>query len=286
MTSYVFLLFAIGQSAASDGDATNLTKSVTFYASFDQTLRGDIGNGQITPSTRYDRPNEKGTYDIEKGFPAHAFRIAKSRGIQGGALEGTDVLPNRGRIFFPAKGNLPFKPDGWSGSISVWLKTNPNTMLKTPYCDPVQITEKRAGDGGLWIDFPNTKPRDFRLGAFRALAPGEKPAKESNPDAPLIRIKEIGFKFDDWHHVAMTWQNFDSGKANASASLFIDGKKIGSLEKRDIAMRWDLERTGIYVAVNYIGLLDELAIFDRSLTDSEIHQLRDNPSLLAKILDR
>ena len=53
---------------------------------------------------------------------------------------------------------------------------------------------------------------------------------------------------------------------------------------RDIAMRWQLERTGIYVAVNLVGLLDELALFDRPLSPAEIDRLRREPGLLASRL--
>jgi len=78
----------------------------------------------------------------------------------------------------------------------------------------------------------------------------------------------------------MNWRNFDTGKPNAEAALYINGKLVGTVQNRPLAMRWDMEQTGIYVAVNYIGLLDELAIFNRPLTAEEIgilYQLRERP---------
>ena len=45
----------------------------------------------------------------------------------------------------------------------------------------------------------------------------------------------------------------------------------------------DLGQAGIYVAVNYIGLLDELALFNRPLTAAEITQLHQNPGLLTPL---
>jgi hypothetical protein len=44
-----------------------------------------------------------------------------------------------------------------------------------------------------------------------------------------------------------------------------------------------VDRAGIYVAVNYIGLLDELAVFDRELTATEVKLLHDTPGLLARL---
>ena len=51
---------------------------------------------------------------------------------------------------------------------SFWINTNPDTMLKTRFCDPLQITQKRAGDGGLWIDFPDTTFATYAAACPRA----------------------------------------------------------------------------------------------------------------------
>jgi hypothetical protein len=262
--------------------AEPIRESVTFYASFDKQLAEDFGGGSLAVSTRSDVPKKRGEYVIQAGFPAEAFRIVPN-GKHGGALEAVDVLPNRGRLFFPARGNIAFKPTGWNGSVSFWLKTNPDTMLKTKYCDPIQITQKRAHDGALWVDFPDTKPRDLRLGAFSSLAVGEAPVKESDPAAPLIRVKKIGFKKDEWHHIVMTWRNIDTGKPDANVSLWIDGRRVGQVPKREIGMKWDLDRTGIYIAVSLIGQLDELAIFDRELTKGEVGSLFRDAGLLSQL---
>jgi hypothetical protein len=83
--------------------------------------------------------------------------------------------------------------------------------------------------------------------------------------------------------VLLNWQNFDTGKPDAVAELFIDGKRIGRSEGRAIAMDWNLDKAGIYVAVNYLGLLDELAIFRRPLTEAEIGELFREPGVLSSL---
>jgi hypothetical protein len=79
----------------------------------------------------------------------------------------------------------------------------------------------------------------------------------------------------------MTWAGFDTSRSDARAALYVDGKLIGELKDREIAMEWDLDKTGIYIAVGYIGLLDELAVFNRALTAAEITLLLRQPGLLA-----
>ncbi len=115
------------------------------------------------------------------------------------------------------------------------------------------------------------------------MAEGQTPIKEEDPNAPMVRVPKIDWKAGDWHHVVLTWKNFDTGKADAVSALYLDGKLIGEVKDRAIAMDWDAEQAGVYVAVNYIGLLDELSMFDRALTADEVTQLHDKPGLLAPL---
>lgn len=280
----VLTLFALALPAfADDAQEKAVRKAVTFYASFDDEVKGDFGGGQLTFDTRTNHPTEKGKYVVEKGFSDKAFRIAKGKGISGGALDAVDVLPNNGRIFVPVKGNVAYKADGWGGSVSVWCCTDPDTMLKTGFCDPVQITQKGANNGGLWFDFNDAKPRDLRHGAFPAIPEGKKGVGEDDPNAPMVRVPKIGWKAGEWHHVVITWENLDTGKDDAVTSLYIDGKRLGQVKGKAIAMGWDIDKAGIYVAVNYIGLIDEFAVFDRALTAAEVVALQKEPALLAAL---
>ena len=279
----MFLLLSVLAVDADGADEQAIRKAVTLYASFDEAVRADRGGGELTLSTRSNHPTEPGKFVFAKGFDAKAFRVAKGKGVSGGALEAVDVLPNNGRIFFPAKGNIAFNKGGWGGSVSVWVKTDPNELLKTKFCDPVQITQRGANNGGIWFDFNDAKPRDMRAGFFPAVPEGQKGASESDPDAPMVRVPKVGFKAADWHHVVLTWQNFDTGRKDARAALYIDGKLIGEVKDRPIAMDWDVEKAGIYIAVNYIGLLDEFAVFDRPLSADEIGLLHRKPDLLAPL---
>src|SRR5262245_16926349 len=279
--SSVAVLLAGGFAMA---DEIELRKAVLLYAAFDADVRADVGGGSREFGTRFGKPGEPKTYSFEKGFDARIFRIAKDKGIHGGALEATDVLPNNGRIFLPARGHLAFKKGGWGGAISVWMNTDPNQSLKTPFCDPIQITQKGANNGGIWFDFNNAKPRrDLRMGVFPAVAEGKKAAAEDDPQAPMVRLPGVAYRAGEWHHVVVSWKNFDTGKADAHADLYIDGKFIGAVKDRELAMDWDLDKAGIYVAVNYIGLLDELATFSRPLTPDEVTSLHRQPGILAPL---
>jgi Concanavalin A-like lectin/glucanases superfamily len=96
----------------------------------------------------------------------------------------------------------------------------------------------------------------------------------------MVRVPKVAFKAGDWHHIVLSWDNFDTGKPNAIATLYIDGKKMGDVKDRAIAMDWDIEKAGIYTAVGYTGLLDEMACFNRPLTMAEVTALHKTPGLL------
>jgi hypothetical protein len=242
----------------------------------------DVGTGPI--ATRFTDEKDATKFVFEKGFNKNIFRIAKNKGVAGGGcLEVTDALPRKGRIFYPAKGNLAYQKGGWSGAASMWINTDPNTLFKLPFCDPIQITQKGANNGGIWFDFNDAKPRDLRMGVFPAVPAGTVGAKESDADATMVRLPKIPFKVGDWHHVVLSWANFDTGKKDALATLYIDGKKIGAVADRAIAMEWDIDKAGIYVAVGYCGLLDEMALFNRALTADEVTALHQTPGLLAAL---
>jgi hypothetical protein len=97
----------------------------------------------------------------------------------------------------------------------------------------------------------------------------------------MVWVRRVAFKSGQWRHVVLSWSNFDTGKPNAIATLYIDGKKIGDVKDRAIAMDWDIEKAGIYTAVGYTGLLDEMACFNRALTADEVTALYQTPGLLA-----
>src|SRR5262245_45762840 len=118
------VLFAVAPTDA--GDPSALKKAVTFYASFDENLLPDVGVGPIM--TRFGDPTKPAQLTFEPGFNKDIYKIAKGKGVAGGCLEATDVLPNRGRFFYPVKGNLAYKKGGWSGACSMWINMDPAAL--------------------------------------------------------------------------------------------------------------------------------------------------------------
>jgi hypothetical protein len=92
-------------------------------------------------------------------------------------------------------------------------------------------------------------------------------------ERPLVTVQNPPFARGKWTHVVFTFQNFNSGKADGVARLYLDGKPAGELSSRLQSFTWDPEQTAIALGLSYIGSFDELSIFDRALAENEIAML-------------
>jgi hypothetical protein len=246
----------------------SLRGSLTFHASFDRSLQADTARGdrQI-----YHAPGYKEQAQAKPGFDEVDVALESGAGVGGsGALRFRSK--NTRALFF--KGDRNVKPE--SGTLSFWLRLDPQKDLAPGFTDPIQITDKAYNDSAIWVDFSKDEvPRHFRLGVFGALKawnPKDTPP-DKNPDfmQRLIVVERPPFSGDQWTHIAITWSGLSS--PGGTASLFINGKRIGPARTIKETFDWDAARLGIRLGVNYIGRMDEVAAFDRALSEREVASL-------------
>jgi len=138
------------------------------------------------------------------------------------------------------------------------------------------VTDKAYNDSAIWVDFTkDDKPRHFRLGVFGDLKkwnPTNLPS-DKNPafTSRLITVAKPPFRRGAWTHIVITHTGLGSGKG--VAKLYLDGKLQGTTETIGEPFLWSRSRAAIRLGVNYIGLWDELAIFNRALSDREVAEL-------------
>ena len=174
---------------------------------------------------------------------------------------------------------MPYAKTNWSGSVSCWLKLNPEQDLEPGYCDPIQITTRAWNDGSFFVDFDEKgDPRDFRLGAFADLLVWN-PEKKEVPieQRPLHSVTNPPFSRDQWTHVAFTWDKFNTGEKDGVATFYLNGHLQGSITGWNQQFTWkEDEESRLYLGLNYIGLFDELSCYDRALTSEEIVSIYQN----------
>jgi hypothetical protein len=193
--------------------------------------------------------------------------------------------------YFQADKNMAYRPKDWSGTVSFWLRLDPNKDLEPGFADPIQITDKKWDDAAFFVDFTrDDRPRHFRLGIysdtkvwnptgadFDKLPTAQKPFSNEVTRPP--------FAADRWTHVLFTFANLNTGKPNGVGKLYLDGKLAAEISDRPLTFTWNPSNAVIMLALSYIGLYDDLAIFNRALTADEVmalHQLQGGVRSLHK----
>jgi hypothetical protein len=270
-TRTCFLLIAASSILGAQMIPDSLVKSVTLYANFDSGTDASIARGD---KRIYSAPSYKEQDKAVAGFGTVPVEIAKKQGLRGDALRFT--AKNTQALFYKGKDNVDFRPANWNGAVSFWLRLDPDRDLAPGFCDPIQITDKAYNDSAIWVDFTkDEKPRHFRLGIFGDLKAWNPKNIEpdKNPDfmGRLVVVQKPPFTRERWTHVVVTWSELNG--TNPSASLYVNGALAGSARNIKEPFHWDLARAAVRLGVNYIGLFDELSVFNRSLSPAEVQEL-------------
>lgn len=244
-------------------------------ASWVSTIQGDspVSWWRFEETTGTNAANEIG------GGPAGTYGPAgpnlgqtSAHASLGNALEfsGPDAGAGTGKYVEFGAGNLPwltnFRPPSVNKSTTVeyWIKTSQQGSGDNTWTNPSILADESPGDGDFyWGNIANG-------GQFRM----------STSDHREIRAS--GVTDGEWHHIMMV-KTWDTVAVNPSA-MYIDGGAAaggqtltattpgGNSSYQDAD--GDIFRLGVTTAggggnVQYQGLIDELVIYDRALTESD-----------------
>ncbi|MEM7110329.1 MAG: LamG domain-containing protein [Bacteroidota bacterium] len=247
-----------------------LRYALTFYASFDYGIEADFALGD---KKLYTSP-VKSIDSAKAGLHKPDISIAKDQGRYGDGLLFTERSP--GYILYRSEKNIAYATNDWNGAISFWLSLDPATDLEPGYCDPIQITDVSYNDAAFWVDFTKENPRDFRLGVI-----GDRAVWNPTPEGPdnenlifieqLPVVKEPPFAKGEWTHVFINFSHLNTD--NGEAQLYLNGKLVGTRSNIMDPFTWEYEKSNIILGLGYIGLMDEVSIYNRSLTADEIKTL-------------
>lgn len=260
-----------------------LRQSLTLHASFDHGVDADFARGN---RKLRNAPSLAKQAESLPGLPAGGeVVVARGEGITGDALR--FVKAQSPVVHFAALGNVAWNPTNWSGTVSFWLRLDPETDLEPGYTDPIQLTDKGWDNSAFFIEFTkDDKPRQLRLGAYadtKVWNPaGRKWDDMAFEEKPLVKVVHPPFGRERWTHVAFTWERFNTGHADGVARLYLNGALQGTLTARTQTFSWDPAKALVMLGMSYTGLWDELAIFDRRLTDGEVALLTGTPGILGE----
>jgi hypothetical protein len=258
-----------GSSSAKAEAKAVLSRALTLHASFDNGLDADFARGD---KTCYDLQGK----ELGKAAPTADVRLAPETGRFGGGLHFTKK--NILRPAFKNAGVLDYNDKNWNASVSVWLRLDPDKDLEPGYCDPVQIVGDDMKKGFIFLEWSKDEtPRYFRY-AIRPLF------QIWNPDnvqwdqipfdkRPMVQVERAPFSREAWTHVVFTLENVNDKSKAQSGRLYLNGKRQGTIENWDLTFGWDPSRVLLVLGAAYVGHMDDLAVFNRALTDYEVKQL-------------
>jgi hypothetical protein len=272
LTSLTVWLAAVNLTAQETSVKKPLRESLLFHASFDGQADADLAQGdpRIHTSLTPERDNP------QPGITTDTVALAEGAGRYGDALRFERHDGPRAILFRDGR-NMGYRPRDWNGTVSFWLRLDPDRDLAPGFCDPVQITERAWNDAAFFVDFTkDDSPRHFRLGVFSDLSfwnPKGVPWEEVPvEDRPLAIVEQTPFGSDRWTHVAFTFRGINADE-DAVARLYLDGRLHGSVAPRRQVFTWDESEARILLGLAYVGLMDDLAVFNRELSGEEIQTI-------------
>ena len=257
------LFFLVSNIACSQ--SPSLKDHILFYSSFDGTTTAEIAIGD---SLLYTAENYKKTEKAKPGLHNPDVILAKNKGLVGDALHFTKK--NTSAIYFSGYKNLGYSPKSWSGSFSFWLQLDPEKDLAPGYCDPINITDVSFNDAALWVDFTDDNPRKFRLGVLGDLAVWNPEKKDDKVafEKRLVTVTKPSFKSEKWTHIVITYAEINTTKS--VCKLYLDGQLQGVVKDVNDPFTWIEENAKIMLGLGYVGLMDELTVFDKPLDTNEV----------------
>lgn len=248
----------------------NPERGLVFMASFEDVTDANLStnDGFIMTGESPKRRNAK------LGELIDSVTIKDGQGIRDDALGFAKATPSV--LFYPGN-EVQYAAENWDGTISFWLKLDPDEDLEPGFCDPIQITTRAWNDGSFFVDFDKELPRDFRLGVFSDLDfwnPDNRKWEDiSAEERPMVVVEDPPFSANAWTHVCFTWEDINStaGK-DATAKLYLNGEYQGSIV-RPIKITWKPVDIAMMLGVNYIGLMDELRAYNYALSAQDVKAL-------------
>jgi hypothetical protein len=269
LTPSPLLVAALLPLAASAQSTATLSRALTLHASFDKGLDADFSRGERKCYLR------KGK-DIVPAAPNDEVKVVPGAGRFGGALHFTKKGSTRPQ--FKGAGVLNYNDKSWSATVSVWLRLDPDKDLEPGYCDPVQIVGDDSKKGFIFLEWSKDEtPRHFRF-AIRPLFHIWNPnnldwAKMTPEQRPAVNLPRAPFSREQWTHALFTLENLNDKANKPVGRLYLNGGLQGKIENWDLTLGWNPDAVQLALGASYVGHLDDLAVFNRALTDTEVKQL-------------
>jgi Concanavalin A-like lectin/glucanases superfamily len=264
---FLQLLFLLGLPFSNVYAQTSkdLASALIFHASFDHGLDADYSRGDKSCSMKQGKNLVPAVLNDEMRIVPHGRFGSGLHFLKKGTT----------RPQFKGDGMLGYNDRSWSASVSVWFKLDPDKDLEAGYCDPVQIIGEDTKKGFIFLEWSKDEsPRHFRF-AIRPLLQNWNPnnvdwAKLTPEQRPAVNLERAPFSREAWTHVIFTFENLNDKTKKPIGRLYLNGEPKGAIENWDLTLGWDPAQVFLVLGASYVGHLDDLAAFNRGLSDDEV----------------
>ena len=265
-------------------DINALSNSLTFHTSFNNGADAEFGKGdKKIYSGDFKGSREQNEIPTTAGLGNPPLVIAKGKGKYGDALSFTKE--NSHVVFYKLDKNIQYSEKDFKGTLSLWMSLDPSE-IPDQYCDPIQITDKYYASDAIWLDITkNDVPPDMRLGVLgdeRVWDVNKRQGAAEEFFWHLLKISNPPFEKGKWTHVAITWEL--NGSDIGRAKLYFNGEYAGQSGPIGEPFIWDTSKVTMRLGTgNYLGMIDDIAIFNTSLSASEIKSLHSLENGVAEL---
>ena len=277
---------SLRRAAGSPDPTQPLREAMTFAATFDHGVDADFALGD---AKLYSAPKSSARAKAKAGLPeGDLVKRVDGAGVHGAALEFTKKMDPV--VFYQGNTNLAVRTN-WSGTASFWLKLDPDKDLAPGYCDPLQFVGQTWTNGAMFVEFSKDQtPRHFRyaiMAQHKLWNPNNLKWEEMpTPARPMVQVVQPPFSRERWTHVVFTFKYANTGRKDGIGKLYLDGELKGSFVGFDNTLVWDPVQNYLNLGLSYVGLMDEIAVFNRDLSASEVQTLHHLPKGLHNLLYR
>lgn len=277
---------ALRFSAGSPDPSQPIRTAMTFASTFDHGLDADFALGD---ARLYSAATPGSQAQGAPGLPAgESVKRVTEAGLHGAALEFTKK--SDAVVFYQGSTNLAYRTN-WSGTVSFWLKQSPEKDAAASASQPLQVAGQKLADGSVEVAFGQEKAGNFFSYAVKgqqALWNPENLKWEGIPklDRPVVQVTEPPFSADRWTHVVITFKYANTGRKDGIGKLYLDGQYYGSLAGFNNSLACDPVQNYLNLGLSYVGLMDEVSVFNRDLSAKEVQVLHHLPHGLLDLLYR